>query len=30
MDAVFIVTILALYAATHWLVWAISRLGGVE
>jgi hypothetical protein len=30
MDAVFILTIIALYAATHWLAAAVSRLGGVE
>jgi len=30
VDVLFIVIILAIYAATHWLVWAISRLGGVE
>jgi hypothetical protein len=30
MDAVFIVIIVALYAATHWLIWAVSKLGGKE
>jgi hypothetical protein len=30
MDAIFILAIIALYAVTHWLVSAISRLGGVE
>jgi hypothetical protein len=30
MDIVFILIILALYAATHWLIWALSRLGGLE
>jgi hypothetical protein len=30
MDFVFILIIAALYAATHSLVWAISRLGGFE
>jgi hypothetical protein len=30
MDAVFVLTIVALYAVTRWLVWAIARLGGVE
>ena len=30
MDAVFILTILGLYAATHWVTRAISRLGSVE
>jgi hypothetical protein len=30
MDAIFILIIVALYATTHWLIWALSRLGGVE
>lgn len=30
MDIVFILIIVALYATTHWLIWALSRLGGVE
>lgn len=30
MDAIFILIIVVLYAATHWLIWALSRLGGVE
>jgi hypothetical protein len=30
MDAVFILLIIALYAVTHWMVGAISRLGDVE
>jgi hypothetical protein len=30
MDLVFILLIVALYGATHWLIWALSRLGGVE
>jgi hypothetical protein len=30
MDAVFVLTIIGLYAATHWLAAAVSRLGGVE
>ena len=30
MDAIFILIILGLYAATHWVAGAISRLGGVE
>jgi len=30
MDIVFILIIIALYAITHWVVWAVSRLGGVE
>lgn len=28
MDAVYLVIIVALYASTHWLVKALSRLGG--
>jgi len=28
MDAVYIVILVLLYAATHWLVKAVSRLGG--
>jgi len=28
MDIVFVVVILVLYAVTHWLASAISRLGG--
>ena len=28
MDAVYLVVITVLYAATHWLVRAVSRLGG--
>jgi hypothetical protein len=28
MDFVFVMIILAVYAATHWLVWALARLGG--
>ena len=28
VDIVFIVVIAALYAVSHWIVWAISRLGG--
>jgi hypothetical protein len=27
MDAVFLVIIAALYAATHWLIWAVAKLG---
>jgi hypothetical protein len=27
MDAVFIVIIVALYAATRWLIWAVAKLG---
>jgi hypothetical protein len=30
MDLIFVLIIAALYAATHWLIWALSRLGGVE
>jgi len=30
MDVIFILGIIALYAVTHWLVSAVSRLGGVE
>jgi hypothetical protein len=30
MDVVFIIVIIAVYAATHWLARALSRLGGVE
>jgi hypothetical protein len=30
MDAVFIAIVVALYAVTRWLVWAISRLGDAE
>jgi hypothetical protein len=30
MDFIFIVIIVALYASTHWLAWALSRLGGLE
>ena len=30
VDLVFILIIAVLYAATHWLTWALSRLGGVE
>ena len=30
MDVVFILVIALLYAATHWLIRAISRLGGTE
>jgi hypothetical protein len=29
MDVIFILIIVALYASTHWLIWALSRLGGV-
>ena len=30
MDAVYVVIIIVLYAVTHWLVKAVSRLGGEE
>jgi hypothetical protein len=30
MDAVYLVIIAVLYAATHWLVKAVSRLGGEQ
>jgi hypothetical protein len=30
VDIIFILIIVALYAGTHWLIWALSRLGGVE
>lgn len=30
MDVIFILLLGALYATTHWLTWALSRLGGVE
>jgi hypothetical protein len=30
LDLVFILIIVVLYAATHWLIWALSRLGGVK
>jgi len=30
MDVVYLVIVLALYGATHWLVKAVSRLGGGE
>jgi hypothetical protein len=30
MDAIFILIIIGLYAATHWVAAAFSRLGGVE
>jgi hypothetical protein len=30
MDAVYVAIIAVLYAATHWLVKAVSRLGGEE
>jgi len=30
MDVVFVLVILVLYAVTHWLATAISKLGSVE
>jgi hypothetical protein len=30
MDVIFILLIIGLYAVTHWVTAAISRLGGVE
>ena len=30
VDAIFIIGVIALYAVTHWIVRALSRLGGVE
>jgi len=30
MDAVFIVIIVALYAATHWLICGVAKLGDKE
>jgi hypothetical protein len=30
VDFIFILAVLVLYAATHWLIWAVSRLGGLE
>jgi hypothetical protein len=30
VDVIFIITIVALYALTHWVARALSRLGGVE
>jgi hypothetical protein len=30
MDLVFVLVIVGLYASTHWLVWAVSRLRGLE
>jgi hypothetical protein len=26
MDVVFVLAVVALYAVTHWLVWAVDRL----
>jgi hypothetical protein len=30
MDVIFILILVGLYAGTHWLTWALSRLGGAE
>ena len=30
MDVVYLLILAALYAATHWLVWALGRLGGTS
>jgi hypothetical protein len=30
VDIFFVLIIVALYAATHWLIWALSRLGDTE
>jgi hypothetical protein len=30
MDALFVLIIIGLYAATHWVVVGVSRLGGVK
>jgi hypothetical protein len=30
VDVIFIITVVALYAVTHWIVRAFSRLGGLE
>jgi hypothetical protein len=30
VDAIFIIGVVALYALTHWIASALSRLGGVE
>jgi hypothetical protein len=30
VDVIFIITVIALYAVTHWVVGALSRLGGLE
>jgi hypothetical protein len=30
MDLVFVLLLVALYALTRWLIWAITRLGGAE
>jgi hypothetical protein len=30
VDAIFIITVVALYALTHWIVRSLARLGGGE
>jgi hypothetical protein len=30
VDVIFLITLVALYALTHWIVRALSRLGEVE
>ncbi len=30
MDAVFLIVVIAIWAVTHWLIRAVSRIGGVE
>jgi len=30
VDVIFIITVVALYALTHWIASALARLGGVE
>ena len=30
MDAVYIFIIVGFYVATHWVAWAVSKLGSVE
>ena len=30
MDAIFILAVIAIWAVTHWLIRAVSRVGGVE
>jgi hypothetical protein len=30
VDAIFIIAVVVLYVLTHWIVAALSRLGGVE
>jgi hypothetical protein len=30
VDAIFVITLIALYVLTHWVARALARLGGVE